>query len=201
MTTSPVLNALRAATARSHQALEDRLGIAAPGATRQDYLDYLEDMHGWLQAFERALWDADWPASVEAHARSGKLAWIAQDLASAGMARGEVDALPCPAFRPDLSSPASRFGLAYVIEGSQLGTKQLRQRLAPVLDGWEPCWLDGYGVRNGALWRGFLLALGEHVRTERDIEDACAAAVAGFDSLAGWFEQRREARAALALES
>ena len=200
MTPSPVLAALRAATARSHQALEERLDIAAPGATRQDYLDYLEDMHGWLQAFEQPLWDADWPACLEAGARGGKVAWIEQDLASAGMARHAVDALPRPGFSADLTRPASRFGLAYVIEGSQLGTKQLRQRLGPSLDGWEPRWLEGYGARNGALWRSFLLALEQHVRTPQDIDDACAAAVAGFDALAGWFEQRRGARASLALE-
>jgi heme oxygenase len=137
---------------------------------------------------------------VEAQARSGKLEWIGQDLASAGMARHEVDALPRAAFSPDLSRPASCFGLAYVIEGSQLGTKQLRQRLGPALDGWEPRWLEGYGARNGDLWRSFLLALGQHVRTPQEIDDACAAAVAGFDALACWFEHRRDARATLDLE-
>ncbi|MFD2366295.1 biliverdin-producing heme oxygenase [Pseudoduganella sp. GCM10020061] len=199
MTTSPVLTALRNATARSHAALEQHLAVASDGATRTDYLHYLEDMHGWLRAFEQALWDAEWPNELQAPARAGKLAWIEQDLNSAGMSRSEIGALPASVFAPDLSSEASRFGLAYVIEGAQLGTKQLRQRLDQALDGWEPRWLEGYGEQNGERWRGFLHALAGHVHTPQEISAACDAAAAGFDSLAGWFEQRRGERAELAM--
>lgn len=201
MTTSPALAALRAATAQAHHALEHQLAVAAPGATRQDYLHYLEDLHGWLGAFEAQLWDAEWPAGMEPRERGGKLGWIEHDLDSAGMSACDIGALPRAAFAPELTRPASRFGLAYVIEGAQLGTKELRQRLGPALDGWEPRWLEGYGDRNGARWRSFLDTLGRHVGTEQEIDDACDAAVAGFESLAAWFEQRRGERTALAMES
>lgn len=199
MTTTPVLTALRAATARSHQLLEERLAVAAPGATRGDYLHYLEDMHGWLRAFEQPLWNAPWPSAVDAPARAGKLAWIEQDLASAGMSPSAIAALPRVAFTPSLASQSSRFGLAYVIEGAQLGTRQLRLRLGVALGGWEPRWLEGYGACNGARWRAFLLALEQQVRGQLETAEACAAAVAGFDSLAIWFEQRRTERAAIAM--
>lgn len=201
MTPSPALTAMRAATASAHQGLEQGLEIAAPGASRQAYLDYLADMHGWLSAFEAPLWTADWPAGVEPAARSGKLAWIEQDLNKSGMPAADIGALPRAAFAPDLSGLASRFGLAYVIEGSQLGTKQLQQRLSGALDGWEPRWLEGYGSRNGSNWRAFLHALEQYVRTPQEIDEACAAAAAAFVSLAAWFEQRRAERAAIALAS
>ena len=201
MTPSLALTAMRTATASAHQALEERLEIAAPGATRQTYLDYLADMHGWLSTFEAPLWNAEWPEGVQQADRNGKLAWIEQDLDKSGMAAADIGALPRAAFAPDLSGLASRFGLAYVIEGSQLGTRQLQQRLHGALGGWEPRWLQGYGCRNGSNWRGFLHALGQHVRTPQEIDDACAAAAAAFVSLAAWFEQRRAERAAIALAS
>lgn len=201
MTQSPALAAMRAATASAHQALEQRLDIAAPGATRQAYLEYLADMHGWLRSVEAPLWSANWPDGVEPAQRDGKLGWIEQDLDKSGMAAADIGALPRAKFAPDLSGLASRFGLAYVIEGSQLGTKQLQQRLRGALGSWEPRWLEGYGSRNGSNWRGFLHALELHVRTPQEIDEACAAAAAAFVSLAAWFEQRRAERAAIALVS
>lgn len=201
MTTCPTLSALRTATAGAHARLESRLEIGTPGATLQTYLHYIEDMHGWMRAFDHQLWSAAWPDEAEAAQRRGKLAWIEQDLCSAGMPCADIGALPQAAFAPDLSQQASRFGLAYVIEGAQLGTKELRRRLEAPLGGWEPRWLEGYGASNGSKWRGFLHALGQHVRTPQEIDQACAAATAGFTSLAEWFELRRAERTALAMTS
>ncbi|MGZ3182121.1 MAG: biliverdin-producing heme oxygenase [Telluria sp.] len=193
---SDPLTALRQATHASHAGLEAELEIAAPGAGRATYLRYLEDLHGWMRGFDEDLWAADWPAEIDAPARRGKLAWIEQDLRHARMDDGAIAALPASAFRPDLSTAARRFGVAYVLEGAQLGTKVLRQRLRAPLDGWEPRWLEGYGERNGPHWRAFLSALQDHVRTRQEIDEACAAAVATFASLAEWCAERRTARAA-----
>ncbi|HEU4852145.1 MAG TPA: biliverdin-producing heme oxygenase [Telluria sp.] len=198
MTPSPALDSLRASTALAHARLESQLAVAAPGATRATYLEYIQDMHGWLRAFEQQLWSAPWPAEVEAASRAGKLEWIECDLASAGIPAAGISALPRPAFAPDLARQASRFGLAYVIEGSQLGTKELGRRLRAQLGDWEPRWLQGYGAATGSKWRGFLHALERHVRTPQEINEACAAAAAGFASLAEWFEQCRAQRAAIA---
>lgn len=201
MTNCPALSALRTSTASAHARLDSELEVAAPGATRQAYLDYLQDMHGWLRAFEQQLWSSAWPEDVDAAARDGKLGWIEKDLASAGMQAACIEALPRARFAPDLARQASRFGLAYVIEGSQLGTKELARRLRAPLGNWEPRWLEGYGTSNGSKWRGFLHALERHVRTPQEIDEACAAAAAGFASLATWFEQRRAQRAAIAMTS
>jgi heme oxygenase len=185
---------LRHATRELHAALDGALAVAADGASRADYIDYLLDMWGWMRTFEQPLWAAEWPTGLDAPARAGKLAWIEQDLASVGIGRGALDAMPRCTFSPDLSTPAARFGLAYVIEGSQLGTKVLGHRLAPVLDGWRPRWIEGYGEANAGLWRGFLGALRTHVDDEALGSEASAAAVAAFASLGAWCAQRRNAR-------
>lgn len=189
------LAALRQATAAAHARLEDALAVAAPGAGREDYLDYLQAMYGWMRPFDCALWAGEWPQEMHAAGRAGKLAWIEHDLRSAGLSAGEIGALPASAFAPDLSTRAARFGLAYVIEGSQLGTKSLRQRLDGQLDGIDSRWLQGYGPALAANWRAFLHALDTHVQTPQDIDEACIAAQAAFAALANWFELRSKAKA------
>ncbi|TFW20844.1 biliverdin-producing heme oxygenase [Massilia arenosa] len=189
------LAALRQATAALHADLETHLDIAAADADRATYLHYLEDLYGWMAPFDADLWSGAWPAGVDAPARAGKLAWIEADLAHAAFSPADIAALPRCADRPDLSSAARRFGVAYVIEGAQLGTKVLQHRLRGPLAGWEPRWLEGYGSSNGPHWRGFLHALDEHVVTRQEIDDACAAAADTFASLARWFAGRRAARA------
>lgn len=188
------LEALRGATQHWHQRLESSLAIAHPGAGTTEYLHYLQDLWGWLRPFHAALWDAEWPAELDAPMRGGKLAAIEADLRAAGFAGADIAALPLADFRPDLASPAARFGVAYVIEGAQLGVRVLAKTLAPQLDGWTPQWLQGYGARNGSSWKTFIACAERQLAAPTARETAAKAAEQAFASLAAWFARRAQER-------
>lgn len=188
------LKALRSATHALHTELDTQLEIAAPGAGKREYLHYLQDLWGWMQPFEDQLWRAAWPQEIEAGSRGGKVAWIEADLRHAGFTTEQIRTLPLAGFRPDLATLAARFGVAYVIEGSQLGTKVLLHRLAPQLEAWTPKWLEGYGANNVKHWRAFLACTETSLTTPESRQEAAQAAAQAFASLAAWCAVRRAAR-------
>lgn len=193
------MSALRAATKTAHDSLEQGLRIASPHASQTDYLDYLQDLRGWLAPFEAALWQAHWPAGMQPDRRAGKLAWIDEDLEVLGLRPGEIAHLPsCPGRLP-VASLAERFGVAYVVEGAQLGTKVLAKRLAPHFASWQPRWLIGYGAENGHYWRQFMQAAEQHLDTPLARTQAAQAAIAAFTQLDAWFASRLQARHACKL--
>ncbi|SNS79428.1 Heme oxygenase [Noviherbaspirillum humi] len=187
MPARPALEALRAATRQAHDDLETHLAIARPGAGAAEYHAYLKALWGWMAPFEERLWTAPWPATIEAPARNGKRHWIAEDLRRFDIDERELTALPGGAFTPDLTSAAARFGLAYVIEGSQLGTQVIRKNLEPALAPWNPRWLQGYGPETGRRWRDFTDAIEMHLDDDEARRIAAEAAKAAFRSLAEWF--------------
>ncbi|WP_151636197.1 biliverdin-producing heme oxygenase [Noviherbaspirillum aerium] len=195
MSNKPIaLEALRAATRDAHQRLEDDLRVARPDANRDDYLHYLQDLRGWMLPFDADLWRAAWPAEIEPHARAGKIEWIDCDLRASGMSQDAIHALPLAGFTPDLATLPARFGIAYVIEGAQLGTKVLARALAPRLAPWSPRWLAGYGDGNAKQWRTFVKCVESSLTTADMQRIAAMAAADAFASLADWFALRRQAR-------
>lgn len=194
--TYPALSELRRATRALHEQLESALPVAKPDAGYTEFLHYLQDMWGWLSRFEERLWCAPWPMQVQAEMRHGKLAWIEGDLRAAGMSDTAIAALPLPDYDPALDTPARRFGVAYVIEGAQLGTRVLARTLAPALAGWAPRWLQGYGEDQAGYWRSFMQATEHALSTPDERREAAAAAAEAFHSLAAWFAQRQRVREA-----
>ncbi|HEY8605824.1 MAG TPA: biliverdin-producing heme oxygenase [Noviherbaspirillum sp.] len=191
---SPALSALRDATRALHEQLEASLPVASRDAGREEFVCYLQDMWGWLATFEKRLWRANWPEALVAPARADKLAWIEQDLRASGMAPAEIAALPVAGYRPALATAAQRFGVAYVIEGAQLGTRVLGRALAPALEPWSPRWLQGYGDEQAGFWRSFIACAEAELDTPEARRDAAAAAADAFASLAAWFAQRQRLR-------
>jgi heme oxygenase len=84
---------------------------------------------------------------------------------------------------PDSASPAYRWGVAYVIEGSQLGGAVLHARLAVRLAPHPLRYLRGEAGGPGPRWRAFMIALRAAVQTPQEIIDACAGACSAFDSI------------------
>lgn len=155
--------ALRDRTAGAHAALDATVGPLADGAA---YARYLRGLLAFRAPAERALAGAEWtPAPLAA--------LIAADMADLGVAPAAEVAVA----RPD--GPSDALGLAYVLEGSALGTRILHGRaLALGLDA-------GRGARHLAAqtrsldgWRGFLGRL--EARDPFDLEAAVRAAAAGF---------------------
>jgi heme oxygenase len=174
------LAALRAATASRHELLDSSLAIGAPDATLADYAAHLRMLRAWLAPL--AAWLAGFPDGPDS-ASAQRLALIDADLDDAGPASAPPDVPPAAPAWPATASAAYRWGVCYVIEGSQLGGAvlyaRLRERLAP-----HPLrYLKGEEGGPGAGWRAFMLALRAHLRSERDIEEACAGACAAFDAM------------------
>ncbi len=171
------LTALRAATASRHAALDAGLPIGAPDASLHDYIahlvllrTWLVPLHAWLDGF------ADGPEFDI----SVRLARIDADLADAQYAApGTRDGAPWSA----AASPAYRWGVHYVIEGSQLGGAVLYERLREQLAPHRLRYLKGDDAGPGPRWRLFMQALRAGVRTPAEIADACAGACAAFDRI------------------
>jgi heme oxygenase len=179
----------RAATATAHRTLEQKLEIARTDADDATYTRYLAAVIGWLEPLESPLWSGGWPAAVTPTARSGKVAWIEADLRARGMNERDIAALPRQTKLPALDSLAHRFGVAYVVEGAQLGGQTLLRTLGPRLV--RPTrWLEGYGPETGARWRAFLAAVEAHLTTRADAEVAAENARATFAWIDEWFTLR-----------
>jgi heme oxygenase len=78
---------------------------------------------------------------------------------------------------------AYRWGVHYVIEGSQLGGAVLYERLHARLAPHRLRYLQGDAAGPGPRWRNFMQALRAGVRTPAEIADACAGACAAFDCI------------------
>jgi heme oxygenase len=190
---SSALELIRSSTAEVHRALEDALFIARPGAGDHQYVRYLAAVLGWLEPLETVLWSSPWPVGVLPADRSGKAAWIHADLTARGMTAGEIALIPREHSLPPLGSLAERFGVAYVVEGAQLGGQVLRRRLGTRLAPLPTRWLDGYRDQVGAKWRALLDALGECLDDRAQAEAAAHAARATFEWVHAWFVRQEVA--------
>jgi heme oxygenase len=173
------LAALRAATASRHASLDAGLPISAADASLRDYTAHLVLVRTWLVPLHAWLADfADGPQFDHAL----RLARIDADLADAGYASPGI---PDGAAWPAAASPAYRWGVQYVIEGSQLGGAVLYERLRERLAPHRLRYLKGDAAGPGPRWRGFMQALRAGVRAPAEIADACAGACAAFDRILG----------------
>jgi heme oxygenase len=181
-TQDDVLTALRQATAERHAELDARTPLGAARPDLRAYRDHLRLLEAWLAPTQ------DWLAAFDdGLSPRDYLRLIRADLAHAALADEvdeveEVEQAPAPWSWPAESDAAYRWGVRYVIEGSQLGGavlyKRLAQRLAPhPLD-----YLRGAGSP-GPRWQRFIAALRAEVTTPAQIEAACRGARQAFDSL------------------
>ena len=182
---SDVLAALRLATGARHERLDSGLPLSSPDATLADYAHHLCLLRDWLTPLEIWLGSCtDGPQGRAGIATAPHLALIEADLAEPSLAahpcRGRASGAPWPAH----ASAAWRWGVAYVVEGSQLGGAVLYKRLAVQLAPHPLHYLRGAGEGGpGPRWRAFMAALRAEVRTEGEIAEACAGACDAFDRI------------------
>lgn len=189
---SPVHQVLREGTRDRHETLDQGLALAESHVDRDDYLTYLRALLGWLEPLEQRLWQLDWPEALRASERAGKSAWLYEDLKMAGDA---TPVLHC-AHPPAVAAPdAYALGVAYVVEGSQLGGRFLAKRLQEVAPDLPQRYLHGYGERLGPLWKAFLLHLDSEAGALGHEPQALQGARDAFDSLTGWLRSQRALRA------
>lgn len=152
--------------------------LAAPNAGLAEYRAHLRLLRAWLAPAERWLAGFDDPGPLPPRARTPL---IDADLALLAPEAGEPFLRICTPPWSAQASAAYRQGVAYVIEGSQLGGAVLARRLGARLD--HPLrYLRGDGPP-GPRWQAALAALDATVQTPAQIEEACAGARAAFGHL------------------
>lgn len=183
------LAALRAATHALHDAIEARSGLIAATRSRADYVAHLAAMRGWIGELQPAA-AAGHAAHAFAVAFAGRnrlrCALIDADLADLGyVSTAALGAVPPP---PDAAECAAIYGVAYVVEGAQLGRAAVRRAVDGFALGAATRYLahrDSYG------WPAFLAELGRAVADRAAVEVACRAAVHTFMRFSDWAEAAR----------
>ena len=181
---SDVLAALRQATGSRHERLDSGLPLSRPDATLADYAhhlcllrDWLAPLEAWLDAYE------DGPQGAGGIAAAPHLSLIEADLAEPSLPAPACTRRPSASW-PAGSSPAYRWGVAYVVEGSQLGGAVLYKRLAARLAPHPLRYLRGAGDAGpGPRWRAFMEALRTQVQGDEQVAEACAGACDAFDRI------------------
>lgn len=176
-----MLTALRQATAQRHAELDTRTPLAAPAPDLRAYHDHLRLLEAWLEPLQRWL-DAYGPLPHPHIPQRDYLGLIRADLAHPALAGMPAPARTADADWPRQASEAYRWGVSYVIEGSQLGGAVLYKRLAERLAPHPLYYLRGEGAP-GPRWQQFIAALRGAVTTAPQIEEACRGARLAFDSL------------------
>lgn len=178
---SDVRSALREATAPLHAEVDSRLPLALPAPTLADYRAHLHLLAEWTERLRQL--------PVDAQRLDAQAAALAVDLAECDRLLGAptVDATLAAA-DPRAAGPAGDadafgWGVAYVIEGSQLGGQVLYRRLAEPLAPHPLAYLQGHGRDTGPRWKAFLATLQQQVATPARIHSACDGAVQAFDLL------------------
>lgn len=180
---SDVLAALRRATASRHERLDSGLPLSSLDATLADYTHHLELLRAWLLPLHAWSQDADGPQAAGFSAAS-YLALIEADLADPLLApHRAATTLHAVPWSQD-AGVAYRWGVAYVVEGSQLGGAVLHKRLAERLAPHPLRYLHGAGEQGpGPRWRAFMQALRTEVITPAATAEACAGACDAFDRI------------------
>jgi heme oxygenase len=178
-TASAVLTALRAATKSRHSILDTSMPLAKLDATWADYISHLQLLATWLVPLER--WLAQYEDGPQASdilepVRYGDLILndLGQDNYPLDFAHSTLPSWPRN------SDAAYRWGIAYVVEGSQLGGEFLYKRLA---DRFKPHELHYLQSKQPGRWPRFLHAIAIGVITKEEITSACTGAVDAFDAL------------------
>ncbi|MFC4929979.1 biliverdin-producing heme oxygenase [Massilia sp. GCM10023247] len=181
---SDVLAALRQATGTRHERLDSGLPLSRPDATLADYAHHLCLLRDWLAPLEAWL-DTyrDGPQGPDGIDAAPHLSLIEADLAEPSLPAQACSAGPPVSWPPD-ASPAYRWGVAYVVEGSQLGGAVLYKRLSAQLAPHPLRYLRGTGEAGpGPRWRAFMAALRAQVQGEERVAEACAGACDAFDRI------------------
>lgn len=175
-----VLAALRTATAARHAELDAQTPLAAEQVGLDDYRYHLQLLEQWLAPITAWLGRFD-----DGPVLPDYLAAIRADLLHATPGAAPLPSLPVSADTatwPVQASAAYRWGVCYVVEGSQLGGAVLYKRLSAALAPHPLNYLRGNGSP-GPHWQRFIAALRTAVVEPEQIADACEGAREAFDRL------------------
>lgn len=177
--TSVVLTALRVATKSRHTILDSSMPLAKLDASWADYISHLQLLAAWLVPLET------WLAQYDDGPQTSKILEpiCYSDLILSDLGENNYPAKFSPLGKanwPQNSDAAYRWGISYVVEGSQLGGEFLYKRLA---NRFEPHELRYLQSKQPGRWPKFVHSIAIGVITTEEITDACKGAVDAFDAL------------------
>jgi heme oxygenase (biliverdin-IX-beta and delta-forming) len=179
-----VLTHVRAVTRPAHQKVEAALAFLTEPISLGRYQTVLERFYGFWLGWESQVTNLLQDEALMKPRR--RLHMLASDLAALGVSIDALKALPqCPLIT--LHDGVEALGSLYVMEGSTLGGRVIRQNLMRCLGADAPSvcsYFNGYGGDTSPMWRSFLARLEEE--SACDAEKIGAAASRTFDRLGGW---------------
>ena len=184
-----ILQALKAATSRSHARVESALPTLNALGDRAPYFACLEALHGFYAAWEPMVWRvlASEELSLCADERR-KLPALRQDLARLQAELG-VELVDRVAPTPIIASGGIALGILYVFEGATLGGRVVERHVSHRLrltsdDG--IAFFHGYGERTGEMWGLFGRELTRWVALHGRSDEIVSGAVMCFRALEQW---------------
>jgi len=194
-----IRKALQHATAHLHAEVDSVLPLALPAPTLVDYQEHLVVLLDWMNGLQ--LEHSALPGQLDAQqARLRVDIGICTELLL-GKPFNVHTTMSTAAIKTDFQASGTQalpaygtavdWGVAYVIEGSQLGGQVLHRRLAEALAPHPLGYLKGEGSATGRHWTAFLNNLRVHVVTPAQQEAACRGAVQAFEALLQCFRARR----------
>jgi heme oxygenase len=178
------LAALRNATKAQHALLDSCLPLSKDTPTLAIYQQHLIALRSWLEPMQD--WLAmfqDGPQAQGFLENASRIALIDQDLADPCLLPTTWSARSPINRHPANPATAYRWGLCYVIEGSQLGGNVLYRRLGTALSPHPLRYLSSNNVAPGLRWAIFIAGLRQALHEPADIADACVGARAAFDGI------------------
>ncbi|MGE8451123.1 MAG: biliverdin-producing heme oxygenase [Pseudomonadales bacterium] len=189
----PVLQDLRAGTAKLHNGLEKRLPFFSDRLDTTVFRQLMQAYYGFYRPLENALLDsAVTPIDLDLLSRL-KAPTLRNDLHTLGLSAEAIERLPICQTLPAISCRATCLGVLYVLEGATLGGQILRREMAARLglnadNG--AAFLDIYGADTGRRWRDFIACLSSRYLDSDEREAVVMAAQATFDCFERWLESR-----------
>jgi len=155
------LSSLRAATAGSHQRLEDitlSKALVSKNLTRDGYITYLERLYSIFIYLEPIVFPSTQKIVHDIEQRH-RLPLLEKDLSALGRTPGTGQLQENGFPTAPNASPAFAMGILYVMEGSTLGGRVILKNVADVL-GYDEhsgaAYFTGYGEQTGPLWKSFV---------------------------------------------
>jgi heme oxygenase len=185
-TATPALDALRAATADVHVALEAQLDLGR--IDREGYRALLSRFLGFYEPLERSAPCYAQPGWLDEVDRR-KAEWLVADLRALALSERQIAALPRCAWLPPLNSAAEQLGCMYVIEGSTLGGAHIARHVLPrlgITSATGGAFFHSYGAGVGKNWRTLLAGLETRIDSDPARREAAAAARQTFTLLQAW---------------
>ncbi|GAA5479248.1 hypothetical protein Hhel01_02762 [Haloferula helveola] len=178
---------LREATSGAHARLDRHVvveSLVSGRMGRTEYSRLLRGYFGWFRHWETAMRETRAEVvEMLGPERFRRSEWLAEDLATLGHpSEPLIDEAPAPL------DGAALAGQLYVIEGSTLGGAHL-VRAGGGLPGGASRFYEGYRGNTGPMWKEFLDWLEPEIPSERERDEAAAAATRVFDSFGGMFDR------------